>query len=340
MCQEFTKEYHLALQDLWNLRNLKTDEEARRLGQIRQKELVQRYMDDLKVMGEELVKSYWASVNAYGVPDAVPIEDRDRELYDRRDAGFRYYDGVRYYSGLAAHGDYTKMKLIIRSRKQDYNLGELVYIKFYARNDSDNEVHIKCIGGRDSLVWKLFHSNYDEAVKTTKWEEEYQSIRRKVDYNDYAVSGRGWRGGLNAFFPCFKLQQGQEHELDWVPLNDYYDLSKPDTYELTCFRWAFIGGQYYEPMIQSNTLTFRILEGDVQKPVATKGEDKLPHTNPPPGGEVFKQPKPPKNTFYITVPHGYTIPIDVSPAAMRRQWEKERDAKAAQPPDAVKPVVE
>jgi hypothetical protein len=145
-----------------------------------------------------------------------------------------------------------------------------------------------------------------------------------------------------------KLQPGQKHELhiSQICLNDYFDLSKPDTYELTCFTTSFIGGQYYETPRQSNTLTFRVLEGSGHVPTIEDGkrkmEAKLIYTNPPPGEEVFKQPKPPKNVFYV---HTDTEPYikyldDVSPYTYYRERAKERESQAAKPPDEVKPPAE
>jgi hypothetical protein len=82
-------------------------------------------------------------------------------------------------------------------------------------------------------------------------------------------------------------------------------------------------------------LTFRVLEEPSQEPDKVKGEDKLPYTNPPPGEEVFKQPKLPKNVFY----EGGKI-IDVSPYEYHREWREEMAAQLSQPPDEVKPAIE
>ncbi|MCL2348242.1 MAG: hypothetical protein FWC50_08265, partial [Planctomycetaceae bacterium] len=74
--------------------------------------------------------------------------------------------------------------------------------------------------------------------------------------------------------------------------------------------------------------------------VSPNGESpKIPYTNPLPGKEVFKQPKPPKNVFYIhTDTEPYIKYLDVSPYTYYREREKEREAQAAKPPDEVKPA--
>ena len=240
-------------------------------------------------------------------------DQKELPFADRFPASYGYgRDGIRRYIRLEAHGDYAKLKLIARSRKRDYNPGEHVDIKFFVRNDSeDSEVPVSCFAltGDCACLWKLFHSNYDETAKTPKWEGEFQNRKQQ----DKGILWGRWRGAK----PIVKLKPGQEYPLDLVRLNDYFDLTKPDTYELTCFQTSFIEGQKYEPPLQSNTLTFRILEESSQEQTDTKErpkikigggplwkiarirvEDDLPYTNPPPGEEVFKQPKPPKNLFY------------------------------------------
>ena len=72
--QEFvSQEYQLALQYLRILHKLESDEDACRLGQIRQEELLQRYQGNLKVMGAELMKAYWTSMNANGENNTLPF---------------------------------------------------------------------------------------------------------------------------------------------------------------------------------------------------------------------------------------------------------------------------
>ena len=257
----------------------------------------------------------------------VPIEDSDPVYY--RD----YPDGMRYYPGLEAHGDYTQLKLIVRSRKPDYNLGERVWLKFFVRNDSDSEVHVDCLHSAywHAHYWKLFHSNYDEVRKMPKLEELIQQRKRSRSY------GFEWPEIGDGRPRYFKLQPGQEVELHWMRLNDLFDLSKPDTYELTCFVTTVILGQKYQPPLQSNTLTFRILETSGSGATDTNDSPNVTYSNPPPGEEVFKQPKPPKNVFYD---QGKII--DVSPYVFHREWREEmaKEAQAAPPSDVAKPPAE
>ena len=262
----------------------------------------------------------------------LPPEDRDPRFYvDGK-------DGIRHYVGLMAHGDYTKLKLIIRSKKADYNQGEFVYIRFLVRNESDGEVHICRLPSTYycAHLWKLFHSNFDEVSKTPKLEKKIQEHKRSDRY--------GFEWGGESGYNYLKLKPGQEVELDWKSLNDLFDLSKPDTYELTCFDTSFIQDQEYQPPLQSNTLTFRVLEEPVAKNywlrdgvTRRKGEPQdVPYTNPPPGQEVFKQPKPPKNVFY----DASQPPDPAKKPSVYRGWEKEQAAQAAKPPDEVKPSKE
>ena len=308
-----SEEYQLAL------RNCREANEAHRLGQMNDEEHYYKMVDAKKIMEVELMKAYWAGVNAGDDSDELPIEKPN---------------GIRSQVYLEAHGDYTKLKLIVRSRKPDYNFGEPVWIKFYVRNDSDSEIHMRQmpLASHSSHFWKLFHSNYDEVVKTPKWEKIFQEriqlrqlsqLDQLIDHGNHDLNWTKLR--------YIKLQPGQECELDWDTLNDYYDLTKPDTYELTCFHASFLNGQYYETPLQSNTLTFRILEPTGEEPAKYPHEPQhIPYTNPPPGEEVFKQPKPPQSKFYIHVnPPGLVVPIDVSPTSMRWQWKKTEEAEAA-----------
>ena len=242
---------------------------------------------------------------------------------------------IRYGSELEAQGDYSKLKLIIRSRKQDYNPGEHIYVKFFVRNDSDSEVHVSSRGfiRYAAPYWKLFRSDDDEVAKTPKWEKE---SKEHTQWGRLSL-GLGWKEVFN----YMKLQPGKEHELDWICMNDYFDLSKPDTYKLTCIQLSFITGQYYEPPLQSNTLTFRIIEPSGEEPIYVKESPDVPYTNPLPGEEVFKQPQPPKNVFYvIDNKRPRRKIIDVSPTEYFRQWAKEQEAQAAKPPDEAQPLAE
>ena len=195
---------------------------------------------------------------------------------------------------LWAHGDYTKLKLIIRLEKKDYNPNEPVTIMFFARNDSNNEVTIQDSASIEDghSFGRLFHSNYDEVPMTNEWGKmsRLNRLNRESEvFGEYGRTLRSMRGsGAHT-----KLQPGKERRLDRSQLNRYFDLSKPDTYELTCFLATACFGQYYELPLQSNTLTFRILE-DGEK--AKNTEEGM---NPPKGKEVFKQPKPPKSVFYV-----------------------------------------
>jgi len=241
-----------------------------------------------------------------------------------------YSHGMQLDAGLKAYGDYTKLKLIIRSEQRDYNPGEHVDIKFFVRNESDSEVHIWGLAPTRCCahLWKLFHSNYEEAARTPKWEE---IIQKRKQQGRYGVSWVEWKGA------CFmKLKPGQEQEVDEVYLGGYFNLTKPDTYELTCFQSSFIEGQEYEPPLQSNTLTFRVLEELNMNSTNTNEYPDTPYTNPPPGQEVFKQPKPPKNVFY----DASQPPDPAKKPSVYRGWEKEQAAQAAKPPDEVKPSKE
>ena len=269
-------------------------------------------------------------------PEELPITNLPRELNFNMDGTFDW---------LEAHGDYTQLKLIIRSQKMNYNPGEPVDIKIFFRNDSDSKIHIGPFWRFDSVTYdgKLFHSNYDEVARTPKSEEKYQKYKqRPFPFPYLAVSssyfpGLSWTGVRH----YTKLKPGQEYELDWVPLNEDFDLTKSDTYELTCFIRTIAPGQYFEPPLQSNTLTFRVLEEPSQEPINARESPNVPYTNPPPGEEVFKQPKPPYNVFYIhTDTKPYIEYLDVSPTEYYRQKLMEQEAQAAKLPDAVKPPAE
>jgi len=236
------------------------------------------------------------------------------------------HDGIRRYYFLPAHGDYTKLKLIIRSNRKDYNPGDSINIHFFVHNDSGSEVHIDTSYSMYPFahLWKLFHSNYDEAVKMPEWRMEFQRRALKERKDRYYEDMFSMIGG----YTYIKLQPGQEFNFHTsFRLNDYFDLNKPDTYELTCFLATFIMGQCYDPPLQSNTLTFRVLDKD------EKADDIETGMNPPKGEEVFKQPKPPKNVFYAIEQGIRQIFIDVSPTEYYRLPAEERDAHIIKPTD-------
>ena len=186
-------------------------------------------------------------------------------------------------------------------------------------------------------LWKFFHSNYDEVVKTSKWEEEFQKRKQQRWHNiELGMVSSGNRK------ECINLHPGQEYQLpSWMCLNDLFDLSKPDTYELTCFTTSVIRNQKYEPPLQSNTLTFRVLEEPSQEPTNVRESSNAPYTNPLPGEEGFKQPKPPKNVFYVhTNTEPYIEYLDVSPYTYYRERAKEQDAQVTPPPDKSEPSVD
>ena len=191
---------------------------------------------------------------------------------------------------LWAHGDYTKLKLIIRSDKKDYDPGEPVKLMFFLRNDSKSEIHVQeSFGIEHSWCYgKLFYSNHDEVPLVLAW----QNIRQNRESEEFDRILRGKESsGLHT-----KLQPGEERQSfgsTLEQLDRYFDLSQPDTYELTCFLATACFGQYYDPPLQSNTLTFRILED------GEKAENAEGGMNPPKGEEVFKQLKPPKSVFYV-----------------------------------------
>ena len=224
----------------------------------------------------------------------VCCEETQEELYERYFGDLNIIhtgdSPARSYSLLMAHGDYAKLKLIIRSTKKNYYPGVPIEIVFFARNDSDGEIHLEDFTVLFFLnLWKLFHSNYDEVTKTLHWENETQKYKDTMRPPRYEFIGKE-RGDEGKYL---RLQPGQEYEFDLrVRLSDYFDLSQPDTYELTCFLPTVIGGQYYKPPLQSNTLTFRVLED------GEKASDIGTDMNPSKGEEVFKQPKPPKYVFY------------------------------------------
>ena len=246
----------------------------------------------------------------------LPIEDRTPGAY------VDLSDGTRRYARLYPRGDYSRLKLIIRSVKKDYNPGESIVIRFFVRNDSESEAHLRISFSSTYFFhsWKLFYSNYDEVAKTSKGEERFQVNKRL-----WPSDGRQPYATPDSGYCYIKLQPGKEYEINATCLNVYFDLMQPDTYELTCFLPSFLYRQYYDPPLQSNTLTFRVLEEGEKSGVVEVD------TNPPKGEEVFKQPKPPKNVFYALGQAGNEVFLDESPTTMAYRWAKERKAQADQP---------
>jgi len=198
-----------------------------------------------------------------------------------------HVDGPRRLPFLWAHGDYTKLKLIIRSAKKDFELCKPVNVMFFVRNDSDDEITVQSSHIIDNSydLWKLFHSNYDAVPLRFILQDQI----RKRNEADGDYSGILLPRGAT----YITLKPGQECQINEDRMDKYFDLSKPDIYELTCFLATACFGQYYDPPLQSNTLTFRILEDD------EKAENTEGGMNPHKGEEVFKQPKPPKSVFYV-----------------------------------------
>jgi hypothetical protein len=239
------------------------------------------------------------------------LEDEQGNHY----SGPENYIAKRHYGRLSAHGDYSKLKLIVRFNQNEYYCGEPVYITFFVRNDSDDLVHLDPnISPRSFIfLWKLENSQ-KKPVPYTPLGTEFILERKK--HNKNGIDPR--TSTANRF--C-KLPPGEELELDYLELNKYFDWSLPDEYRLTCFQINSIADQRYDPPLQSNTLTFRVLE----IPFETNNEPKqwIPSSqfvNPPRGKEFFEQKKEPKNIFYKFDPNSEIREIiDISPHTYYRQ---------------------
>ncbi|MDR2755342.1 MAG: hypothetical protein LBC20_06510 [Planctomycetaceae bacterium] len=253
----------------------------------------------------------------FTVPETkdIPWEDRDPEFY-------REVSGDRYYRHLTAHGDYSKLKLIVRSNRKEYYRERPVYVNFWVRNDSDGVVHLFNQSMECIFLWKLVHSQQGKVSYTSLGEERILPYKKNPPLKiSPGGGGKGYR--------FRKLKPGEEMELrGQVNLNRYFDISLPGEYQLICPLLNLIDRQRYDPSLQSNTLVFRILDQPVpeseKENMAT--EDEILHhhywdlkfTNPPRGEEIFEQKKEPKNIFYI-FKNGKEIESEVSPYIYNQQ---------------------
>lgn len=195
-------------------------------------------------------------------------------------------DEIIRYEHLLHSGDYSKLDFIIRTNKKEYALGEPVYIRFYVRNNSEEDIHINMF--QRSLhfthLWKLVDSKNERPAWTRHGEKLSKSNEKQLNQNANFFFW-GIEGGL-----CYiKLKPGQEFALHGVVLlNLHFDLTIPDTYELQCCTKTFIHRQIYDQPLRSNTVKFAICEAspfnvrDIKEP----GD----FDNPRPGEEVFEKP--------------------------------------------------
>jgi hypothetical protein len=250
--------------------------------------------------------------NAYPYEKKIPEENNDSHYYRDR-------DGIRRYAHLHAHGNYSKLKLIVRSDKKEYSRGEAVFIKFWVRNDSEEVIHIYDVPVTKYCIflWKL--TNYQQRVVP------YTSLGKKYILTEKKNNEHGIDFGSFGKFLFRKLQPNEEMELSIseVELNKNWDISFPDTYQLTCGQINFMSHQKYDPPLQSNTLTFRVLDKPLPKNEQNDQTDKkrenssAEFTNPPRGEEIFEQKKEPKNIFFKPNTAGEVM--DISPHVYYQQ---------------------
>jgi hypothetical protein len=205
----------------------------------------------------------------------------------------------QYYVHLAAHGDYSKLKQIIRSAKNEYFRGEPIMIAFSIRNDSKDIVHIHNIlpAYKSIFLWKMINSRQETVQYTTVGKEVVLKMEKEKDIGFSVASYNGKH--------FYKLQPEEEILLsNSIELTYIFDLSLPDEYQLTCPQINFMDNQKYDPPLLSNTLTFRILDipfnrnESTGRSVSRRIMNIVSFANPPRGKEIFEQKEEPKNIFY------------------------------------------
>jgi hypothetical protein len=253
--------------------------------------------------------------------------------YDEEGHDYKENRGHRLYGRILAHGNYSKLKLIVRSDKKEYDKGESVYIRFGVRNDSEDVVYLDTYTRSDRFLflWSFFNSNNEKVLLTSWGKEQFEDWEK---HNKYGA----FRGVPNDYYRYhyYKLKPGEETEtsLTKFRLSDYFHLIQPGEYRLTCFQIDFMHYQKYDPPLQSNTLTFRVLDTPLPKnqqndPIKKEKAIELTEfVNPPRGEEVFEQKEEPKNIFYN--PDTANEIIDISPHTyyrLRAEEEKEKQNK-------------
>ncbi|MDR1959664.1 MAG: hypothetical protein LBQ54_11590 [Planctomycetaceae bacterium] len=173
-------------------------------------------------------------------------------------------------------GDFSRLKYTIRmNRERKYWLGEPVLIGCFVFNDSDSHVYISSDSptnlfsadnvqvtdaerkdvalteyGKNCIEWWNNHSDWPIFLR-----ENWKTFQAYIGIYD-PKKDRVSKG----LFVVEPKQERMLTELKPIPLNAYFDISKPGFYKVTFYRKAFCNEFIYDQPLQSNTLTFEISE--------------------------------------------------------------------------------
>ena len=148
---------------------------------------------------------------------------------------------------------YSKAKFRIRVGKSSYLLGEKIPVAQYIWNASDIVLIVQQTGytfGINDI--KVINSAGKEVPLT----EKGIKIAKDQRGDPYMATGK----------LCLHLAPNEVMRIrEDCPMSDLFDMSQPDTYEITFYRWSVVGSQKYDTPLKSNTL--KITVSDDVKPL-------------------------------------------------------------------------
>jgi hypothetical protein len=194
--------------------------------------------------------------------------------------------GKRYKSLAPLQGDYSRLKYVIKPYRPDvetnkkpecnmnkleetkdmilYLPGDPVYIKTYIRNESDTEVSITCIGGYDFWALNIIHIQYLIDSEETLFGNVEKKLGTKWDNVRLTLLGQKKEEEIESIQRLYMgihdenilLKPNKEIAIlpICVPVNIYYDMTRPGIYRITLERKSVAYGQKYNSPLKSNTI--------------------------------------------------------------------------------------
>ena len=191
---------------------------------------------------EEKIKPLFPGDEGYLGDGFLTDKDGKRFWYDRKMPA--YPDWTPSHVNAA----YSKVKIRIRTEKSSYIPGEKILVPQYIWNASDIALDVQqsesmFFGINDITVT---NSSGKEMPLTEKGLENVKISSLDRIY----MATEKW---------CLTLAPNEVlRTLSECPISDFFDMSKPDTYEITFYRWSVMYGQKYDTPLKSNTLKITV----------------------------------------------------------------------------------
>ncbi|MDR1382269.1 MAG: hypothetical protein LBJ67_00260 [Planctomycetaceae bacterium] len=189
--------------------------------------------------------------------------------------------GKPLYGGISKEdnhpkGDYSRLEFRIRTEKEIYAVNEKIEIQLYVGNASDSVAHVQLHPGANSFRYYganfilVKNSSGDPVLPTDKGQREIIHDVSDGKITGYDFVGYGSASTRVALDPKMSLQISLP-----CPINKYFQMDKPDTYEITFYRKSFFYPQLYAQPVPSNTLKIKITDSPKQTIDVKKGKQTL-----------------------------------------------------------------